>query len=1088
MAEMNRRKPDERSARELLEYVSADCSRDEWLRIAMALHAGLGDAGRRVFDEWSATAPKRYCKDDCAAAWRSLRAGGGVGWGTLVERARAGGWRPPVQGKPRQWTLRDSNGAAVAVHLRIDLPDGKKNVVWMQPNGTLNLGGRKVRTLPLYGSEQINGNSAKAVVIVEGEKATDALRAAAPELLVLGTVTGAASCPDAEVLVPVVAAKLPVYLWPDADDDGDKHMQRVGAALVKAGGDPPKVIRWADAPPKGDAADWADGPRQPAIDVLLEGADEWRPAATRRRAERRAKAYTSQEAGRPVIVVRPGERLRWTREAVKALVDAGPNDDRRSLYASTAYYKGRVATSEDLVLLRTAPAPDARADVRIPEGTLQYAPASAADVKALLDRTAQWYVVRRNRYGDDDEVLGNARSADAEDVMMRYRHDCLESGFPRLRTLRGIVESPTLRYDGGLIDKPGYDDASGLYCNFKAPADWPGLPDKPTRDDARAALAKLHDLVKETPFASLVGRAAWVAALLTVVARNYAGGNVPLFAFSANAPGTGKGTLTDVIAEIANGRSAAKWAPTSGRTVDRDAEDDKRILTVALSGVPMVVLDNVKGALGSPALERALTAGGDETTGTVAGRVLGESRHVEVPWLVVMMATGNNLTVRGDMGRRTLLCHLETDLEAPEERQFRHHPQLLEYVREHRGELLAAALTILAAHGRWVNDPKALLPRVGSFGAWSDHIRSALWWADPEGRDPWESNAEIKANLQPEQEEALAFFEAWYNAFGGKLTTVRDIAQACVRGRHASFHEGLADAVSDLSLEPPRGTDAINSRSLGSWLRERKDRRTPPYRLRQGDRSRTWYVEKAKPLVSAVQAAEQAIEDLIRLFPMLSKKDSDELREELREVIMQPEQMKIIDDVYGPDVEGALNQVFPQVYGPDGEKLPRPIDKWKSKGYTGLQAEAMQRIEAIESLARIARLIVDERRPVSPAFQMVIDRYNAFSNITASKENRALNYLNLANLELGSDTTARDLADTAVNFLKADAAELMEGRRGKMVSDSDGQEISAEEASRLVADAEIEIRKLLYGEEVGVPDLPGIEGPEQEQAPPDEIY
>ena len=46
VAEMNRRKPDERSARELLSYVSADCSRDEWVRIAMALHAGLGDAGR----------------------------------------------------------------------------------------------------------------------------------------------------------------------------------------------------------------------------------------------------------------------------------------------------------------------------------------------------------------------------------------------------------------------------------------------------------------------------------------------------------------------------------------------------------------------------------------------------------------------------------------------------------------------------------------------------------------------------------------------------------------------------------------------------------------------------------------------------------------------------------------------------------------------------------------------------------------------------------------------------------------------------------------------------------------------------------
>ena len=51
--------------------------------------------------------------------------------------------------------------------------------------------------------------------LTEGEKACDALRAAEPALLVLGTVTAAGSIPAPEVLQTVVDAALPIYLWPD---------------------------------------------------------------------------------------------------------------------------------------------------------------------------------------------------------------------------------------------------------------------------------------------------------------------------------------------------------------------------------------------------------------------------------------------------------------------------------------------------------------------------------------------------------------------------------------------------------------------------------------------------------------------------------------------------------------------------------------------------------------------------------------------------------------------------------------------------------------------------------------------------------
>ena len=120
-----------------------------------------------------------------------------------------------------------------------------------------------------------------------------------------------------------------------------------------------------------------------------------------------------------------------------------------------------------------------------------------------------------------------------------------------------------------------------------------------------------------------------------------------------------KGTLVDLITEIAMGRGATKWAPVSAaRKGDKEAEERKRLMAVALSGTRVLCIDNVRPGdpLGTTALEMALTIGEDEIIGVLADRVLGETRQSEVPWRCVVMATGNNLTVVGDMGRRAVLC------------------------------------------------------------------------------------------------------------------------------------------------------------------------------------------------------------------------------------------------------------------------------------------------------------------------------------------------------------------------------------------------------------------------------------------------
>ena len=95
------------------------------------------------------------------------------------------------------------DGALVALHVRIQSPGQKKRFVWQQPDGSSGLHVRSVSELPLYGTEQLpeqlpDLKSGRLVVVTEGEKAADALRAL--HIPAVGTVTGAAGCPSDDVL------------------------------------------------------------------------------------------------------------------------------------------------------------------------------------------------------------------------------------------------------------------------------------------------------------------------------------------------------------------------------------------------------------------------------------------------------------------------------------------------------------------------------------------------------------------------------------------------------------------------------------------------------------------------------------------------------------------------------------------------------------------------------------------------------------------------------------------------------------------------------------------------------------------------
>lgn len=95
-----------------LHAIDAGCTRDEWFRAgAAALAAGLE---LEDVDAWSSTAGNYRGSKDVRAAFRSVKAQGGIGPGTLFYLARAQGWRPPKDGEALQLRPRPAPAPAAA--------------------------------------------------------------------------------------------------------------------------------------------------------------------------------------------------------------------------------------------------------------------------------------------------------------------------------------------------------------------------------------------------------------------------------------------------------------------------------------------------------------------------------------------------------------------------------------------------------------------------------------------------------------------------------------------------------------------------------------------------------------------------------------------------------------------------------------------------------------------------------------------------------------------------------------------------------------------------------------------------------------
>jgi putative DNA primase/helicase len=165
---------------------------------------------------------------------------------------------------------------------------------------------------------------------------------------------------------------------------------------------------------------------------------------------------------------------------------------------------------------------------------------------------------------------------------------------------------------------------------------------------------------------------------------------------------------------------------------------------------------------------------------------------------------------------------LESPLTNPEDRDNFTRPNILDHVKERRGELVMGGLAILAAYIR-AGKPDMNLPAAGSFGGWSSLVRSAIVWAGQ--ADPWATNHAARDDSDTEVEILSALFSAWDELFpGGEEGTITE-ARRRYNGTGGEYQRPEDRFPLTAEMIVGAGLKDFDAREIGKLLGRHKGRR-----------------------------------------------------------------------------------------------------------------------------------------------------------------------------------------------------------------------------------------------------------------------
>jgi DNA polymerase-1 len=514
-------------------------------------------------------------------------------------------------------------------------------------------------------------NDADTVLIVEGTKQGYAAASWAPDGVAVYAIGGCRSWSTDGVAIPdlAVVEDRAVAVALDADAATNLEVYIAGTKLAQAcEAEGARSVKYLWLPGSGTSG---------LDDVLAQRPPEKRTAlldrliakAKSRPAESRPKP---RKATRPAPVVNPnrgmvfvdGDRLEVINQITRALLEKW---DARRLFSH-----GEVLSMLTGVEMKPL-------------------------VKGVFLDLLQETTATVRRAGDDGEAIVHTWP-DAQTV------DAVMSRAGWFAPLDRVARAPFIRPDGTVCQANGYDQDTGAMVVMDDQLTAIQVPDHPT--DAEVALARkllVEEWLGDFPFHSAADLANALALVLTPFVRGLMD-KVPMAVIDGLQMGVGKNLLADCVNLLATGHATEPLPWT------RDDEEVRKVITAAFrTGADIFVFDEAHHLDGA-ALARALTSA------TYKDRQLGVSQMLGFPNRVTWMSLGNQVRVEGDITRRVYRIALRPTAPNPESRRtdsFRH-PDLLAWTREHRAELLTAALTLVRA---WFAAGRPTPSRGVSFGS-----------------------------------------------------------------------------------------------------------------------------------------------------------------------------------------------------------------------------------------------------------------------------------------------------------------------------------------------------------------------------------
>jgi hypothetical protein len=381
--------------------------------------------------------------------------------------------------------------------------------------------------------------------------------------------------------------------------------------------------------------------------------------------------------------------------------------------------------------------------------------------------------------------------------------------FPKeFSKLDKLSQIPFLRPDGTICSTPGYDEPTHSFLELDPELQGIDIPEAPTREQVASARSLLlDDLLGDFPLHTEADKANALATLITPFVRDLIPTS-PLAVIDAKEAGSGKNLLADVISILTTGKAAQTLPYTT------EAEEQRKVITSAFrSGSAMLLFDEAHVIEGA-AFARALTSH------SYQDRVLGASDLAEFPNNRTWVSLGNQVQIKGDMGRRVYRVRLEYPGARPESREasdFKH-PDLRQWTMDNRRELVRACLTLVRA---WfaLGKPVAPLPfRMGSFEKWQEILAGVLWVAGVEGFlvnvPQWRSESDF------ERQDQVAHLWWLETQFGSGEFTSAGVTDALRRDRQAPHPHNMDDPFQE-----------GYARKLGQMYAKLKDRILDGYQL-----------------------------------------------------------------------------------------------------------------------------------------------------------------------------------------------------------------------------------------------------------------